>query len=61
MTSERVLRDHLYLIGDTRSNITGNKLPSNLEILKVIFYNTRHLHLTVQNSISKVYAELILY
>lgn len=61
MTSERVLRDHLYLIGDTKSNITGNKLPSNLEILKVSFHNTRHLNLNVQDSVNKVYKELLLY
>ncbi|KAF0689861.1 Uncharacterized protein FWK35_00039129 [Aphis craccivora] len=44
------LRDQtkIYLIGDVLNQIIGSKLPSNMQVFKVLFYNCRKLKLNVR-------------
>lgn len=48
------LRDQtkIYLIGDDSNQIIGSKLPSNMQVLKVLFYNLRKVKLQVRQSCS---------
>ena len=55
------LRENLYLIGDVDSQIVGNKLPSNKQVLKLLFFNTRKLKLTIRESASLVANEVLLF
>lgn len=40
MTS-RKLRDKIYLVDHYTNKITGSKLPSNIQVLKTLFFNLR--------------------
>lgn len=44
MSSISSLGKNIYLIGDVETQICGNQLPSNEQVLKVLFYNTREVH-----------------
>ena len=50
--------ENIVLIGRTRPQITSDKLPNNLQILQVLFYNTRHLRMTIKNAIKLVIKEV---
>lgn len=52
MSSVPNVRENLFLIGEFDTQIYGNKLPSRLQVLKVFFFNLRHLKLTVCDSAS---------
>lgn len=41
ITTKRHFRENIYLIGHTSYQLVGYKLPSNKEVLKVLFYNLR--------------------
>jgi len=57
------LRDQtkIYLIGDDANQIIGSKLPSNMQVLKVLFYNLRKVKLNVRKSCSLVLKETIVF
>lgn len=61
MASSMHLRQRFILIGNTTSQITGKKLPSNLQLLKAFFYNTQTLKMKVENSIKLVIREVKIF
>lgn len=50
MTSRIILRQNIYLIGDIGTQIIGYKLPSKLQVLKVLFYHTHVFKLKLRES-----------
>lgn len=52
---------NIFLIGGTHYQISGNKLPSNLQILKILFHNIRTLKFSLRDSETLVYNELIIF
>lgn len=52
---------YLYLIGETKHQITGSKLPSNGQVLAVLFYNIREVNLTVNASANLTIRECIIF
>lgn len=63
MTQVYELRDRtlIYLIGNDFHQIIGSKLPSNLEVLKVLFYNLRKVKLCLRQSASLVVKEVLVF
>lgn len=59
MTSRLVLRQNIYLYVETK--ITGNKLPSKLQVLKVFFYHTRILKLKLRESAKICIDEVLVF
>jgi len=57
------LRDRtlIYLIGNGFNQIIGSKLPSNLEVLKVLFYNLQKVKLCLRQSASLVVKEVLVF
>jgi len=57
------LRDQtkIYLIGDDSNQIIGSKLPSNMQVFKVLFYNLRKVKLNVRQSCNLVLKETIIF
>jgi hypothetical protein len=39
IVAARVLRDKIYLVDHYNNGITGNKLPSNIQLLRIYFFN----------------------
>lgn len=60
-TSPPTLREHIYLIGDVNTQICGNKLPSKLQVLQVLFHNIRHLKLSLNDSAALVIDEVLVF
>lgn len=56
-----LLREDIYLIGDFQLQIVGNKLPTILDCLKVLFFYVRINGETVKRSASLVLDEVILF
>lgn len=54
-------RQGIYLIGAVKHSITGCKLPSNGDVLKVLFYNIRYRRLSLSESIVLVIQEVRTY
>lgn len=50
-----------FLIGLPSYQINGAKLPSNRQVLSVLFYNIREVKLTVSESANLVIRECIIY
>lgn len=46
MTS-RILRQKIYLVDHYFNEITGSKLPSNLQVLRTLFFNLRVVKLNL--------------
>jgi hypothetical protein len=63
MSQTYELRDHtkIFLIGDDLNQIIGSKLPSNTQVLKVLFYNLRKVKLNIRQSASLVIKETIVF
>jgi len=59
MINNRHLRDNIYWIGHTSHQLFGCKLPSNKEVLKVLFYNLREVKLSVRDSARLVIDEVL--
>lgn len=55
------LRDNIFLIGDGDSQIVGNKLPCKKQVLKVLFFNMRHLKRNLRDSASLVTKEIFVF
>lgn len=51
-------RDHLFLIGDTTSQFMENKLPTNKQVLQVLFYNIHHLKKSKKESLALVVKQI---
>lgn len=58
MSSEKNLREPMFLLGYLMDDIIGNKLPSNEQVLKLLFHYTKNVKKTVhegcQMTIEKV-------
>lgn len=55
------LRHAIYLVGDVDSQICGNKLPSKMQVLKVLFYNMRVVKLSLRESATLVLREVLIF
>lgn len=51
----------IFLIGHVKHQITGSKLPSNGQVLAVLFYNIREVNLSVNESANLTIRECIIY
>lgn len=54
-------KDYVYLVGKSKHQITGAKLPSKRQILSVLFFNIRQVKLTVSESANLVIRECIIF
>lgn len=54
-------RSRIYLIGFSSHQITGSKLPSNLQVLKSLFYNIREIGLNIRDAAHLTLAEVYLF
>ena len=54
-------KDNIYLIGNVCHQITGSKLPSNRQVLTVLFYNIREVKLTKRESANLVIRECVVF
>lgn len=52
---------NIYLINSVKNQITGSKLPSKKDCLSVLFYNMRFVKLNLNESISLVIDECLIY
>ena len=57
----RSAKKTIYLVGAANHQITGAKLPSNRQILAVLFFNIREVKLTVSESANLVIRECIIF
>lgn len=57
----RSSKKEIYLVGHVRHQITGSKLPSNGQVLAVLFYNIRKVNLSVNASANLTIRECIIY
>ncbi|CAH1106985.1 unnamed protein product [Psylliodes chrysocephalus] len=53
--------ENIFLIGHTNSQIDGNQLPSNLQVLQCLFHNLRVLKHNLHDSKQLVYDRLIIF
>lgn len=51
----------IFLIGNVKYQISGSKLPSNGQVLAVLFYNIREVKLSVNESANLTIRECIIY
>ena len=49
----------IYLVGKINPQISGQKLPSNRQVLSVLFYNSREVKLTISESANLVARECV--
>lgn len=61
MSSSRRTRLNIFLIGDIDTQIYGNKLPSQKQVLKVLFFNLRELKLMLLESATLAIKEVIIF
>ncbi|GBM17299.1 hypothetical protein AVEN_237286-1 [Araneus ventricosus] len=62
MTSNLTSGDrNIYLIGSERHQITGCKLPSNRQVLSVLFYNLHEVKLSIRESANLVVRECLIF
>lgn len=61
MACKRKLRTKIFLIGSETTQISGSKLPSNRQVLQVLFYNIRYVNLTVRVSARLAIEETIIF
>lgn len=51
----------IFLLGHYSNQIVGNKLPSNKQVLSVLFYNLRQVNLSLAKSLSLVIKETLVF
>ncbi|XP_065223043.1 uncharacterized protein LOC135847444 [Planococcus citri] len=51
----------VYLVGEPNHQITGCKLPSNRQVLQVLFYNSREVKLLIKQSANLVIRECVIF
>lgn len=62
MAKKRTRADNeIYLIGHDSMQLLGAKLPSNRQVLQVLFYCTRQLKFTVEESANIVINEVLIF
>lgn len=61
MSAGAQLRHSIYLVGDVDSQICGNKLPSKMQVLKLLFYNLRVVKLSLRESAMLVLREVLIF
>ena len=61
ISSARLLREKIYLLGYYWYKITGNKFPSNKDVLSVLFFNLCMLKLTLRESSRLALQEVIAF
>lgn len=62
MGTPRLRKDgKIYLIGESTHQIIGSKLPSNKQVLQVLFHNVREVKLTVDDSAKLVIEEVQIF
>lgn len=61
MSSRPVLRENVYLIGYATNQIIGNKLPTNKQVLCVLFHNLRIIKLSLKDSLALVFQEVSVF
>lgn len=54
-------RQNIHLIGSTKNQILGSKLPSLRDCLKVLFYNMRFINMTLSESSNLVIDECLIF
>ncbi|KAF0712490.1 Uncharacterized protein FWK35_00031652, partial [Aphis craccivora] len=57
----KMSRKQVFLVGIMKNQITGGKLPSKRDILRVLFYNMRVVNLSLQESALLVIDECLIY
>lgn len=57
----RSAKKSVFLIGEVHYQITGAKLPSNRQVLAVLFFNIREVKLTISESANLVIRECIIF
>lgn len=57
----RSSKKNIFLIGEAKHQITGSKLPSNRQVLAVLFYNIRQVNLTLNESANLSLRECVIY
>lgn len=57
----RSSKKDIFLVGDIKYQITGAKLPSNRQVLAVLFYNIREVNLKVNESANLTIRECIIF
>lgn len=57
----RSTKKDIFLVGDIKHQITGAKLPSNRQVLAVLFYNIREVKFKVNESANLVIRECIIF
>ena len=61
MSSALLLREKIYLLGYYWNKISGNKLPSNKDVLSVLFFNLRVVKLSLRESARLALQEVIIF
>lgn len=54
-------RQNIYLIGSTKNQILGSKLPSLRDCFQVLFYNMRFVNMTLSESSNLVIDECLIF
>jgi hypothetical protein len=57
----RILRDKIYVVNYYTNKITGSKLPSNIQILRTLFFNLRVVKLKVRDSAKLVMKKVLIF
>lgn len=57
----KIVRGKIYLVKNYANEITGSKLPSNLQVLKTLFFNIRVVKLSVRDSARLVIREVMIF
>lgn len=60
MTNKINLRENIYLIKHTTHQLFGCKLPSNKQVLRVLFHNMREVKLSLRDSARLAIEEVII-
>ncbi|KAE9533666.1 hypothetical protein AGLY_009015 [Aphis glycines] len=55
------LREKIYLINNHSNKISGSKLPSNLQVLKTLFFNLRVVNLNLRESARLIVREVLIF
>jgi len=53
--------NNIYLIGSVQNQIIGSKLPSNRQVISVLFYNLREVKLNLRDSAKLVIKETVIF
>jgi len=57
----RSTKKSIFLVGDVQHQINGSKLPSNGQVLAVLFYNIREVKLTINESANLAIRECVIF